>query len=153
MDDASTFRVNLDGNGPKSGTLLSPDGPPPIPIGRSVQSEETPAGWSPTQLFVGAVASCLMTTFHAIARMSGLTVLGYSDAATGVVVRGEDRLYKVTEITLRPRVIIEKANKVELALRLLKKAERVCQVSRSIKSTVRLDPEVLVSGPVGQNEG
>jgi organic hydroperoxide reductase OsmC/OhrA len=124
-----------------------------MPIGASDRSGETPAGWSPTHLFVGAVASCLMTTFHAIARMSALTVVGYSDAASGVVVRGEDRLYKVTEVTLRPRVTIVEAHKVNLALRLLKKAERVCQISRSIKSTVNMEPQVLVSGPAGRNQG
>jgi organic hydroperoxide reductase OsmC/OhrA len=76
--------------------------------------------------------------------MSGLAVLGYSDSASATVVRGDDRLFKVSEITLRPRVVIAKPERAQLALRLLQKAERVCQISRSIKSTVHLEPEISV---------
>jgi organic hydroperoxide reductase OsmC/OhrA len=50
----------------------------------------------------------------------------------------------MAEITLRPRVTIADPDKMDKALRLLDKAERVCLISRSIKSQVHMEPKVEV---------
>ena len=84
-------------------------------------------------LFVAAVASCLMTTFRAIAAASGLEVVEYSDSAEGVLEQ-EGSLFRVAEITLRPRVVIPGPEKADKALRLLHKAENACLISRSVNS-------------------
>jgi organic hydroperoxide reductase OsmC/OhrA len=96
-------------------------------------------------MFVASVSACLMTTFRSIAEMSGLEVLAYSDSATGTLVRGDDRLFKMTEITLRPHVEIADPAMADRALRLLAKAEKVCLISRSIASTVHIEPSVDIA--------
>jgi organic hydroperoxide reductase OsmC/OhrA len=98
--------------------------------------------WSPEHLFVASVASCLMTTFFAIARMSGVEIIEYTDASSGTLIRDEDRLYRMSEVTLRPKVVVSDPRKVDRALRLLDKAESVCLISRSIEAKVHLEPEV-----------
>jgi organic hydroperoxide reductase OsmC/OhrA len=86
-----------------------------------------------------------MTTFRAIAEMSGLEVVAYSDSASGTLTRGDDGLYEMTEVTLRPRVVIADPVKADRAVRLLEKAEKVCLISRSIRSEVHLEPAVEIA--------
>jgi organic hydroperoxide reductase OsmC/OhrA len=89
-----------------------------------------------------------MTTFRAIAQMSGLDVVEYTDSASGKLVKGEDGLYSITEVTLRPRVVISDQRQIGRAERLIEKAERVCLVSRSVAAVIHLEPEVIVAVPV-----
>lgn len=143
-----SYRVDVEGEGLKTGTLRSPDSLPSLPVASPPQFGGPPGIWSPEHLFVAAVASCLMTTFRAIAEMSGLEVLEYSDSASGRLVLGEDHLYSITEITLRPRLVISDPSQVVRAERLINKAERACLISRSIASEVHIEPEVIVAAAV-----
>jgi organic hydroperoxide reductase OsmC/OhrA len=90
-----------------------------------------------------------MTTFQAIAAMSGVEVVSYSDRATGRLHRGDDRLYRMESVTLRPTVVIADETKVDRTLRLLNKAESVCLISRSVDSTISLEPTVTADHQVG----
>jgi organic hydroperoxide reductase OsmC/OhrA len=71
--------------------------------------------------------------------------LEYTDNASGLLERGDDRLYSMPRITLRPRIVIEDESKVDKTLRLIEKAEQVCLINRSISSEVILEPTVLVT--------
>ena len=97
--------------------------------------------WTPEHLFVGAVNSCFMTTFLAIAENSKLDFVKFSSAAKGKLEKlGHG--FMMTEITLRPRLIISNARDADRALRILEKAEKHCLISNSIKSAVHLEPEI-----------
>jgi peroxiredoxin-like protein len=147
-DETSEYRVDLEGTDVKSGGLTSPDGLPLLLVGSPPQFGGPGRTWSPEHLFVAAAASCLMTTFRSMAESSGVEVIEYSDSASGTLVRGEDRLYRISEITLRPQVVISDPVKTERVLRLLEKAERVCLIGRSVNSTIRVEPQVLVAETV-----
>ncbi len=88
-----------------------------------------------------------MTTFRAIAEMSNLEIVDYSDDATAHLIRDEGG-YRIDVITLRPKVVISDPEKVEKAHRLLDKAERACLISRSINAEVHMSGEVEVSALV-----
>ncbi|MFP3913711.1 MAG: OsmC family protein [Actinomycetota bacterium] len=98
--------------------------------------------WSPEHLFVASVATCLMTTFRAIATNSKLEYLEYSDRPTGHMERDESGLYRMSSVTLRPRVTISDPEQADKTHRLLEKAERACLISRSLQAEVRLEPTV-----------
>ena len=53
--------------------------------------------------------------------------------------------YSMTEITLKPVLVIDDETKRDRALRILDKAEAACLISNSIKTIVKLDPTVQVS--------
>ena len=105
--------------------------------------------WSPEHLYVAAVAACLMTTFRAIAESSNLEVLEYRDDSVGTLVKGEDRYLSMVRVVLRPTVVISDPTKIDKAVRILRKAEEACLISRSVKSDVVLEPCVLVPHQVG----
>ena len=101
--------------------------------------------WTPEHLFVGAVNSCFMTTFLAIAENSKLDFRGFRTAANGKLENLPGQGFQMTEITLRPQLLVANARDLERATRILEKAERHCLISNSIKTAVHLEPEVQVA--------
>ena len=99
--------------------------------------------WSPEHLFVAAVNSCLMTTFLAIAENSKLVYAGFTSKAVGKLELVEGK-YIISEVTLKPTVVITNVEDQEKAMRLLRKSEAACLVSNSIKSKIILEPTVKV---------
>jgi len=142
--ESHDYEVRLAGEGSKSGSLTAPE----VSVAFDVASPPEfggPAGfWSPEHLYVAALSSCLMTTFKAIAAASKVDVMAYSDRATGHLQRGEDRLYRMDIITLRPRIEVP-GSQVERARRLVDKAENACLISRSVNSEIRIEPDVYAA--------
>ena len=66
--------------------------------------------------------------------------------ASGIVRRSEFG-YGFSEIVLRPNLKIASCKEREHALDLLKKAERLCLVSRAMDLPLRFEPEIEVTEP------
>ncbi len=148
MIDSHDYSLHVEATSAKTGMVTSTDGLPPLEVASPPEFGGPGERWSPEHLFAAAVAGCLMTTFRAIAEMSKLEVLEYSDDATAHLIRDEGGLYRIDLITLRPKVVISDPEKVDKAHRLLEKAERACLISRSINAEVRMSGEVEVSALV-----
>lgn len=150
MIESHDYQVQVIGSGPKTGKMeAQQDGLPAFEFSSPPEFGGPEGVWSPEHLYVAAISTCLMTTFHAIAEISKVDIVEYTDNASGLLERGEDRLYSMPRVTLRPRIVIDDESKVEKTLRLIEKAEQVCLISRSISSEVVLEPTVLVSYHVG----
>lgn len=129
----------------RRGTLSSPDltnlitvaTPPEFPKGE-------PNIWSPEHLYVAAANSCLMTTFLAIAENSKLDFVSFDSNATGKLEK-VDGTFMISEIELKPKVVLKNEKDRERALRIIEKSEKACLISNSMKSKVVLSPEVLIS--------
>jgi len=100
--------------------------------------------WTPEHLFVGAVNSCFMTTFLAIAENSKLDFAKFKSAANGKLEKLEGAGFMMTEITLRPKLSVFNARDAERATRILEKAEKHCLISNSIKTKILLEPQIEV---------
>lgn len=147
MIESHDYHIHLQRIGAKTGRLDG-DGLPSLDMAAPPEFGGPGNHWSPEHLYVAAVASCLMTTFGAIAEISNLEVLDYGDNPSGHLQRGDDRLYKMDRVTLRPRVVIADASMTEKTLRLLEKAESVCLISRSVNSEITMEPTVVVHQPM-----
>jgi organic hydroperoxide reductase OsmC/OhrA len=93
-----------------------------------------------------------MTTFLAIAELSKLEFVSFACRSEGLLEKRESSGYQITEITLRPRLVIRHGSDTERAFRILDKAEGNCLVSKSIKSSVRIQPEVIHDERLGIEE-
>jgi organic hydroperoxide reductase OsmC/OhrA len=100
--------------------------------------------WTPEHFFLAAVASCFVTTFHAIAEISRFEPGGLELTAEGTIEKGEGGL-QFTRITLQPVLTVLREGDLERGARLLEKTERSCLVSRSLKSQVVMQPHVTVA--------
>ena len=144
MDNRYFYSTEVEWKGERAGDLrsrilpgLAVDAPPEFKGHEGV--------WTPEHLFVASVNSCFMTTFAAIAENSKLEFSSFRADATGKLEKVEGQGFLMTEITVRPKLVIRHARDAERATRILEKAERHCLISNSIKAETKLEPEVSVN--------
>lgn len=96
----------------------------------------------PEQLFVGAVSSCHMLFFLAIAEAQGYEVETYSDKATGYLEKINPSGLAVSRIVLAPEVTFTGRKRPDAATVELihERAHEACFIAKSIKSTVLVQP-------------
>lgn len=99
--------------------------------------------WSPETLFSAAVADCFVLTFRAIARASKFEWTSIECSAEGVLERPE-KVTLFTTFNVHAVLHAPAGSKVELAERLLEKAEQLCLITASLKSEVVLTTEILI---------
>lgn len=137
------YPVQVTWSGEKKGILKSA-GLPELP---TATPPEFPGGhegfWSPEHLFTAAVASCLMTTFLAIAENSKLSFNYFSCDSKGYLDKADGK-FAMTKVELFPRVVVPEEKDRERALKILEKAEKACLISNSVKTQVTVLPEVTV---------
>lgn len=150
MLEEHDFNVTVTATGAKTGVLSAPrDRLPEMEVASTPEFGGPLQVWSPEHLFVASLASCLMTTFQAMAANSGVEVLEYRDESTGHLHRADNGLYSIDRVVFRPTVVISPESRVDRAQRLLEKAEHVCLIGRSTNSETILEAEVLQPHQVG----
>ena len=121
----------------KNGICIEVATPPEFPKGME-------GIWSPEHLFVAAVSGCLMTTFLTISENSTLEFERFSCQAIGKLEMVDGKLM-MSEILLKPTVVINSVDYRDKAIRVLKKAENACLISRSIKSKITMEINILIA--------
>jgi organic hydroperoxide reductase OsmC/OhrA len=99
--------------------------------------------WNPEELLLTALSQCHMLSYLAEAAGAEVTVVGYTDAATGTMVQTRDGGGHFTEVTLRPRVTIADPAQAELAASLHAPASEKCFIAASVNFPVHHAPELL----------
>ncbi len=144
MTEPSTFvyETEIEWKGAKEGVLSGP-GLPTISLGAPPEFRGREGVWTPEHLFVASLNACFMLTLLAIAENSKLNLVSLSSSAKGKLEKVEGDGYQITEIVIMPRLVLASAEDVDRAGRILEKAKENCFVSNSIKSTLKLKPEVF----------
>jgi organic hydroperoxide reductase OsmC/OhrA len=146
MDNSNThtYEVNLRWNADRKGILTSPVLPSQIEV---ATPPEFPKGmkniWTPEHLFVAAINSCLMATFLDIAENSKFDFISFESNAVGTVEKLDGKL-AVTEILLKPTIVVPTLKHEEQLRKILEKSEKACTISNSIKTKVILEPIIKV---------
>ncbi len=97
---------------------------------------------NPEEALVGALSSCHMLTFLAIAARRRLVVESYEDDAVGHMEKNADGKLAVTRVELYPRIRFsgEKQPSAEELARLHEVSHRECFVANSVKTEVSVVP-------------
>ena len=103
-----------------------------------------PQRHNPEELLVTALSSCHMLSYLALCARNHISVVSYSDEATGVMRTGADGAGKFTGVTLRPRVEITDAARAEQARELHQQAHEQCFIASSVSFPVRHEAHVAV---------
>jgi len=107
--------------------------------------------WSPETLLVAALADCFILTFRAVARASKLPWLSLDCDVTGTLERTDRAQF--TRFDIVANLSVDAEADVSLAHRALKKAERNCLVSSSLKAECVLTHNVAVAEAIGSAAG
>jgi len=99
--------------------------------------------WSPETMITGTVANCFILSFRAIARASKLEWRSLRCDVDGILDRPERATY-FTGFNIHAVLDIPENSKVEMAERLLEKAENICLITASLKSEIALTTEIRI---------
>ncbi len=99
--------------------------------------------WSPEELLMASVSGCLVLSFRAIAKASGLDWLSIDCESEGSLEK-VDHQVQFTRIVSRVTLVIAEAGDQAKAEKLLLKAEETCFVSNSLACETELDALVLI---------
>jgi organic hydroperoxide reductase OsmC/OhrA len=99
----------------------------------------SPEDLNPEQLVVIAASSCQLLWFLHIAARSRIDVIEYVDEAKGVM-PPDDQPLRLTEITLRPLVVLRSGPSEDRLRHLTELAHHNCYIANSLKTEVRVEP-------------
>jgi peroxiredoxin-like protein len=142
MENTHYYDTEVGWMGGRRGYLRSSAELPVLEVASPPEFQGQPHTWTPEHLFVGSVNSCFMATFVAIAELSKLEVVSFTSSAVGKLEKRERSGYWITEIVLKPHLVIKHEYDAERAQRLLEKAEKNCFISNSILTEVKLEPTI-----------
>lgn len=95
---------------------------------------------NPEEGLIGALSSCHMLTFLAVAARKKWVVDQYTDEAVGTLAKNADGRLAITRITLRPRVVFSGSGPSPDELnKLHEAAHRGCFIAASIRSEVVIE--------------
>lgn len=144
MENIHYYNINVKWDEGRIGTL-SAESLPDIKVATPPEFPKGVAGiWSPEHLFVSSVAICLMTTFVAIAENSSLPFNSFSCNAEGKLEKVDGK-FMISEIELKPEIIIPEEKYMEKAGRIIEKSDKMCLISNSVKTKITLSPEIKVA--------
>lgn len=123
--------------------LLSSSGKPNIEIATPPEFRGHPEIWSPEDLFVASVNSCIMTTFLYYAQRNNLNLSDYKSEAPGILEMQEGR-FTFAEIKVKPEITVGTQQDYDLAREFINKAEKACPISNSIKSKVSIESQIII---------
>jgi organic hydroperoxide reductase OsmC/OhrA len=107
------------------------------------ESKGDPAVLNPEQLLVMAASSCQMLSFLHVAAKARLDVVEYEDDATGLMPE-DGQPMRITEITLRPRIVISGEAGEERVRKLVQTAHEYCYIANSLGSAMTIEPTVEI---------
>lgn len=139
-----SYEVNLQWNSERKGTISSPVLPTKIEV---ATPPDFPKGmkdiWSPQHLFVAAVSGCLMDTFLVVAENSKFEFISFECNAVGFVNEIVGKL-SVTEIILKPKVVIQSTDHEDQLKKILEMSKNECLICNSVTTKISLEPIIVV---------
>jgi organic hydroperoxide reductase OsmC/OhrA len=123
--------------------MISALGKPHLEVGSPPEFKGEPGIWTPEDMLVGALNTCLMLTFLALAASKGVDMGSYESSAEGLLENVEGK-YRITEVTVQPSVGVRSQADLEAAQKIMQSVEANCFISNSITAKVKLAPQFRV---------
>ncbi len=96
---------------------------------------------NPEQLLLMAASSCQLLSFLHVAAKARIDVVAYEDDAEALMPEGDEPM-RITEITLRPRIVIHGDASEERVHKLVHTAHEHCFIANSLNSAMTIEPTV-----------
>jgi peroxiredoxin-like protein len=143
MSEEHAYRVAAWWTSGRTGLAKSDSAPNAIHFTAPTEFGGLEGRWTPEELLLASIAGCYTTTLRAIAGNAQFDFTDLQVEANGTV-RKTDSGYTFSEIVVRPNLKISSIEEREQALDLLKRAEKLCLVSRAIGTPLKFEPQLEV---------
>jgi organic hydroperoxide reductase OsmC/OhrA len=108
---------------------------------------------NPEQLLLAAASSCQMLSFLGYAGRARIDVVSYVDEAEGVMPE-DDKPMRITEIILRPHIMVAGDVDEERVRHFVERAHEACFIANSLRSDITIEPRIeFASAPVSAPTG
>jgi organic hydroperoxide reductase OsmC/OhrA len=149
-----TYKIQVDWTGNDgSGTssyqsyrrdhIVSAKGKPSIAASSDPAFRGDPTRYNPEELLVASLSSCHMLWYLHLCSAKGVSVLEYSDEASGIMEESPNGSGAFTSVRLNPRVRISDPRDSDKALAIHEDAHRMCFIARSVNFPVNVAPELI----------
>ncbi len=95
---------------------------------------------NPEELLLASISTCHLLWYLHLCSQAGVTVIEYTDNATGTMVETADGGGYFTEVTLYPSIIISDESMTEKATNLHKDANKLCYIANSCNFPIHHKP-------------
>jgi organic hydroperoxide reductase OsmC/OhrA len=140
----NTYEVNLKSEINRKKELITPVFPQNLERKTSLDLQKVMEGTcSPQHLLIESLNSCLMAAFFVTAENSNIPIISFesSSSFTIEVIKGKET---ITEIILRPKIVIPYFQNPERVRYLLEKTKKACLIPNTLGANIRVDPEVSI---------
>jgi organic hydroperoxide reductase OsmC/OhrA len=121
------------------------EGKEPLTISAAKEFKGDKTKHNPEDLFLAALSSCHMMSYMYLCDKNNITVLRYTDETTGILLVKADGSGEFISIVLYPIVTILEKNKIDLAIRLHKEANRLCFIANSCSVPIDHKPQIQIA--------
>ncbi len=146
MSKTAVYHTTVSWQGEHWGHIVMGNGPE-MPFSAPPDAQGHPGVLTPEDAFVAAVNSCVMMMFIWAAERYKLDLLSYDCRADGTKLIELDRTEIFTEVVLRPHIRVaagaERSEVIRARVaKALQSAQKYSLVANSVKSEIRVEPEV-----------
>lgn len=120
---------------------LSAKGKPGFEVATPVDFGGPSGFWSPEDLFIASVNSCIMTTFLYFIEKRKIKLLGYESQAEGFIEKKDSKLI-FSEIIIKSVISVAKDD-FQKVKKIAELAKKHCLVSNSINCPVKFSPKTI----------
>jgi len=104
-----------------------------------------PGRFNPEELLLSALSQCHLLSYLHACVLAKVTVIGYTDNATGSMITEADGSGRFTEVTLRPQVTIAEGSDPQAAAEAHETAHRMCFIANSVNFPVSHEPKIMIA--------
>lgn len=140
----NTYEVNLKSKGNRKGFLIASVFPKNSEEKTFIDLQKTmEETCSPEHLLLASINSCLMASFLTAVENSNIQIISFESSSSCAieVIKGKDT---ITEIILRPKVVIPYFQNPERVRYILEKSKNSCLILNSLTANIRLISEVSI---------
>lgn len=131
--------------GEKRGLITAPGDRPLVEIATPPDFGGHEGIWTPEDLFLAAVNSCIMTTFLYYCAKADFKLVGYHSTVEGIAELTVEGL-AFTRVRVRPEIVVASGSARNQAERAICRAEERCLISNSVRSEIVVEPHIEASG-------
>lgn len=101
-----------------------------------------PGGFiNPEEIFVAAIATCIMATFINVSKRRGIKVVSYK-SHTEAIMEFADGHYRITKAYFRPDIVVSSQEEIEECRLVLHDAESTCPIGKSVTTQVIMEERI-----------